>query len=185
MNEKWALVSEYIKGPTLTQLLQQNPKKSAEYLAVLCQLQQKLSACRPSGLPQVLQTLQSSVKKVALPANIHCRVHALLAGSRPGVQLYHGDLTPDNIILTPNGAPYLVDWAHAGLGTPILEAANSYLWLVQHTAFGAEYLTAVCAQNGLDSQEITNWLPCLAAAKFSTANAEKRDFLRQIIHGGK
>ena len=36
---KWAIISEYIKGKTLAQLMEENPEKKTEYLELLVKLQ--------------------------------------------------------------------------------------------------------------------------------------------------
>ena len=39
---KWAIVSEFIKGKTLAQLLEEDPEKKDEYLALLVDLQREM-----------------------------------------------------------------------------------------------------------------------------------------------
>ena len=38
---KWAIVSEFIKGKTLSQLMEENPEKKAEYIELLVDLDRK------------------------------------------------------------------------------------------------------------------------------------------------
>ena len=38
--------------------------------------------------------------------------------------LTHQDISPRNIILAPDGQPWLIDWAHAGAYPPVFESAG-------------------------------------------------------------
>jgi aminoglycoside phosphotransferase (APT) family kinase protein len=42
-------------------------------------------------------------------------------------KLCHGDFNPSNIIITPNGTPYILDWAHATQGNASADVARTYL----------------------------------------------------------
>ena len=50
---KWAIVSEYIKGKTLAQLMQEEPEKKEEYLKYLVELQMQVHEKRASGLTKL------------------------------------------------------------------------------------------------------------------------------------
>ena len=46
INDKWAIISEYIEGKTLEQLMKENPNKYNEYLELFVDLQLKMHAQR-------------------------------------------------------------------------------------------------------------------------------------------
>lgn len=46
VNEKWTVVSEYIKGRTLDRLISENPEKRYEYTEILVSLQKRIHAVR-------------------------------------------------------------------------------------------------------------------------------------------
>jgi aminoglycoside phosphotransferase (APT) family kinase protein len=75
-------------------------------------------------------------------ADLHRRLHVLAAGEdlRPtfgrtgsGDVLVHGDLHPDNVLLSPAG-PVVIDWANAGRGPAGADVADCWLLLASAEA---------------------------------------------------
>lgn len=70
-------------------------------------------------------------------ADLHRRLHAVPADAAlqarwgrpvPGDVLVHGDLHPDNVLLSPAG-PVVVDWSNAGRGPAGADVADAWLLL--------------------------------------------------------
>jgi aminoglycoside phosphotransferase (APT) family kinase protein len=61
-----------------------------------------------------------------------------------GPTLVHGDLRPDNILITSNGSAVLIDWAHATTGAPWLDLADiaAQLIIAGHHPADAEQIVA-------------------------------------------
>lgn len=62
-----------------------------------------------------------------------------------GPTLVHGDLRPDNILITSDGSAVLIDWAHTTTGAPWLDLADltAQLIIAGHHPAHAEHIVAV------------------------------------------
>ncbi|MDQ2750639.1 MAG: phosphotransferase [Actinomycetota bacterium] len=113
------LVMERLTGPTMLGAAQRRPWNLKRYGRMLASLHEQLHAiAAPPGLP-----------------------NAPMAGDR----LLHGDLHPDNIILTERG-PMVIDWANAARGDPAYDLADTWVVLSSANAPGSRLdrlLTAV------------------------------------------
>jgi thiamine kinase-like enzyme len=56
-------------------------------------------------------------------ANLEAEVAGLDAFSRPAAQPTHGDLWANNLLLSPAGVWYVIDWDGLGLGDPVMDWA--------------------------------------------------------------
>ena len=94
-------------------------------------------------------------------------------------KLCHGDLCPSNIILTPEGELYILDWAHATQGNASADVARTYLTfhLSGDAATAEQYLDLFCLKSGTDKRYIQKWMPIVAASQSVKGNLEERDFL--------
>jgi len=86
-------------------------------------------------------------------ADLHRRLHALAAGddlrptfgrTGPDDVLVHGDLHPDNVLLSPAG-PVVIDWANAGRGPAGADVADCWLLLASAEAPVGPVMRAVVA----------------------------------------
>lgn len=73
----------------------------------------------------------SPVELGLVHADLHRRLHAIPAPSgTPGSVVMHGDLHPENVILTPRG-PSVIDWRNAAEGPPEFDIATTAIILAQ------------------------------------------------------
>lgn len=63
-------------------------------------------------------------------AGLQTRLHALPPKTDPRSRILHGDLHPDNVVLTPRG-PVVIDWRNTTEGPPELDVALSAVILAQ------------------------------------------------------
>ncbi len=64
-------------------------------------------------------------------ADLHRRLHAIPAPSgTPGRVIMHGDLHPENVVLTPTG-PVVIDWSNAVEGTAAFDVAMTAVIFAQ------------------------------------------------------
>ena len=66
----------------------------------------------------------------------------------------HGDFNPGNIIITPEGKAYLLDWSHATQGNGSADAARTYLLfrLAGKDDWAVRYLNMFCDMNDVAKQ---------------------------------
>ena len=94
-------------------------------------------------------------------------------------KLCHGDFCPSNVLLTPDGKPYIIDWAHATQGNASADVARTYLTfhLSGDAATAEKYLNLFCEKSGTDKRYVQKWMPIVAASQSVKGNLEERDFL--------
>jgi thiamine kinase-like enzyme len=111
-------------------------------------------------------------------------LRARLEGMPKHRKLLHGDLCPSNIIITEDGTPYVIDWAHATRGNASADVARSYLvFCLNYDKETAEYyLDLFCKKSGTDKRYVQSWLPIVAASQLVKGKAEERDFLLSWIN---
>ena len=61
----------------------------------------------------------------------------------------HGDYNPSNIIITPEGKPFVLDWSHATQGNASADVARTYLLfkLEKKDALAEKYLDPLLPQD--------------------------------------
>jgi aminoglycoside phosphotransferase (APT) family kinase protein len=95
------LVMQRVDGPTMLSQLARKPWRVNAYATMLADLHQRLHTIRaPASLEQ------------------------LFGG---GVQLLHLDLQPENVVLSPDLGPVVLDWEWAAAGPPAADVAHTWL----------------------------------------------------------
>lgn len=179
IDDKWAIVSEYIKGKTLDRLMAENPDKKHEYMEMFVDLQIKVQSCTCPLLPKLKDKMSRKISQADLDATTRYDLHTRLEGMPRHNKLCHGDFNPGNIIITDDGTPYILDWSHATQGNASADVARTYLlfWLNGDIDGAEEYLDLFCAKSGTDKQYVQKWMPIVAASQSVKGNAKEREFL--------
>ena len=176
---KWAIVSEFIKGKTLSQLMEENPEKKAEYIGLLVDLQMGVHAKTSPLLNKLKDKMSRKIAATELDATTRYDLHTRLEGMPRHNKVCHGDFNPSNIIITGNGIPYILDWSHATQGNASADVARTYLlFRLNGDISGAEhYLDTFCKKSETSKQYVQKWIPIVAASLLVKANEMERGFL--------
>lgn len=124
---KWSLIWEYIEGETLEELMQKHPEKTDEYLELFVDLQIAMSKEKVPLLGHLRDKMHAKISASAFPATVRYDLHVRLDGLPRHKKLCHGDFQPSNVVITPDGTPYIIDWSHATQGNGSADAARTYL----------------------------------------------------------
>jgi Ser/Thr protein kinase RdoA (MazF antagonist) len=130
---RFGVVLERLDGPTLLQLSRSGAMRHEETGAILARLAR--SVHQTSAPPDVL-TLSDSMagglrlSDGTLPEQIATGILALIERLTPGDGLCHGDLHPDNVIMTAEG-PRLIDWGGATRAPAWLDLACCHVILAE------------------------------------------------------
>ena len=91
----------------------------------------------------------------------------------------HGDFNPSNVIITPEGVPYVLDWSHATQGNGAADAARTYLLFMLNGQkdLAEKYIKLYCFKSDTARQYINNWMPIVAASQSVKGNPEERELL--------
>ena len=168
---KWAIVSDYVEGKTLAQLMMENPDKKAEYMSLFVDLQLQAHAQTSPLLTLLRDKMKRKISQSGLDATSRYELHTRLEGMPKHRKLLHGDFNPKNIILKPDGSAWILDWAHATQGNASADAARTYLlfWLDGDISGAESYLDLFCLKSDTARQYVQKWIPLLRPARLSKA----------------
>ena len=122
---KWAIVSEYIKGKTLSQLMQEHPEKKDEYLRLFVETQLLVQSKTCPLLSRLKDKMNRKISQADLDATTRYDLHTRLEGMPKHNKVCHGDFRPSNVIISEDGTPYVIDWSHATQGNASADAART------------------------------------------------------------
>ena len=95
------LLLERVEGPTMMADIQRRP-------------------WRVAAQGKLLGELHSRLAQIPAPHGVRCPLGR-------GDRLVHGDFHPENVLLSPERGPVVIDWSNAGRGEPADDMANSYV----------------------------------------------------------
>ena len=182
---KWAIILDYIEGKTLQQLMDENPDKEEEYLNLFVDLQRSVFANKVPNLIKLKDKMQARISATnqVLEATTRYDLHTRLDSMPKHNNFLHGDFNPTNIIITKDGTPYIIDWAHATQGNSSADVAQSYLlfYLAGKKKLADKYLKLYCKKSDTAIQYVQRWIPIVAASRLSKAKAEEAELLHSWI----
>ena len=178
-NGKWAIISEYIKSKTLAQLMTENPDKFDEYLERFVDIQMEIHSKKAPLLTKLKDKMNRKINQADIDATTRYDLHTRLEGMPRHNKVCHGDFNPSNIIITDDGTPYIIDWAHATQGNASADVARTYLlfWLDGNIEGAKKYMELFCKKSNTARQYIEKWLPIVAASQSVKGNSEERELL--------
>ena len=180
---KWAIISEYITGSTLEELMEKNPDKIDEYLDMFVELQLKVHSKKCPLLNKLKDKMNRKINEADVNDNIRYELHTRLEGMPKHNKVCHGDFNPTNIVITESGIPYIIDWAHATQGNASADVARTYLLfsLEGKKEVAEKYLDLFCQKSKTEKKYVQKWLPIVAASQSVKGKPEERDFLHRWI----
>jgi len=179
---KWAIVTEFIEGSTLEALMNENPDKLDEYLEKFVDIQISIHDKRAPLLNKLKDKMQRKISESSLDATIRYELHSRLEGLPKHQKVCHGDFNPSNIIIKPDGTPFVLDWSHATQGNASADAARTYLLflLAGKDDVAEKYLKLFCTKTDTAKQYVQKWIPIVAASQLSKGNEKEREFLMHL-----
>ena len=176
---KWAIVTDFIQGKTLAQLIEEKPEKLSEYLELLVDLQISVHEKTCPMLNKLKDKMNRKISQTTLDATTRYELHTRLEGMPKHKKVCHGDFNPSNIIITADGTPYILDWAHATQGNASADVARTYLLfcLKGEEKLANEYLNLFCKKSNTAKQYVQKWVPIVAASQSVKGNEKEREFL--------
>ncbi len=176
---KWAIVSEYIKGKTLSQIMEEDPEGKDKYIELLVDLQLEVHSKKSPLLNKLKDKMNRKISQSELDATTRYDLHTRLEGMPKHTKVCHGDFNPSNIIIGENGTAYIIDWSHATQGNASADAARTYLlfWLAGDIEGAKKYLELFCKKSNTAKQYVEKWMPIVAASQSVKGNEKEREFL--------
>ena len=176
---KWAIVSEFIEGKTLAQLIEEDPDNKDDYLSLLVDLQLEMHSKTCTHLNKLKDKMNRKISESTLDATTRYELHTRLEGMPKHNKVCHGDFNPSNIIIAENGTPYILDWSHATQGNASADAARTYLlfWLNGDIEGAKKYLDLFSRKSNTAKQYIQKWMPIVEASQSVKGNEHERALL--------
>ena len=181
---KWAIVSDYIEGKTLSQLMAEDPERIDEYLELLVDVQMNIHSKKCPLLTKLKDKMHRKISSTTIDATTRYELHTRLEGMPKHNKVCHGDLWPSNIIITEDGTPYVIDWAHATQGNASEDVARTYLLfcLNGNNEVAEKYLDLFCKKSDTAKQYVQKWMPIVAASQSVKGNEKEREFLMSWVN---
>lgn len=181
---KWSISKEYIEGVTLASLMEAHPEKEDEYLSLFVNIQIEINALRVPMLPRFRDKTHARISASGYPQHVRYDLHMRVDGLPRHNKLCHGDLSPSNIVITPDGRHYVIDWTHATQGNASADTARAYLnfYLEGKEALAEKYLKLYCDKTGTDIRYIQGFLPIVAAAYSQKHHEKEAEFLSRWVN---
>lgn len=183
IGDKWAIVSEFIDGKTLAQLMEEEPDKKDFYFEMFVDLQILVQSKTCPRLNRLNDKMDMKISMTDLDAVTRYDLHARLENISRHNKVCHGDFNPSNVILTEEGTPYIIDWSHVTQGNAAADVARTYLLFVlkgeKETA--EKYLTMFCEKTNTEKEYVLKWLPIVAASQSVKGNEKERELLLSMV----
>ncbi|MCH5202664.1 MAG: phosphotransferase [Oscillospiraceae bacterium] len=176
----WAIVIDYIPGKTLQQLMEENPDKLDEYMDLFVDLQCKVLSKRSPKLRKIKDKMIGKMSECKIiDATQRYELQTRISSMPKHDKVCHGDFNPSNIIITPDGEPYIIDWSHATRGNASADAARTYLLFVLEGKedLAKKYITTFSKKADIPLQLIQKWMPVVAASQSLKGKEEEMEIL--------
>jgi len=181
INNRWAIVTEFIEGKTLSQLSKEDPASIGACLERLVDIQLEMHKFSSVKLRHNTDKMHAYISLSGLDATTRYELHTRLSSLPRHSKLCHGDFWPSNVMITPSDEAYVIDWAHATSGNASADAARSYLMF--HIAGEPEraekYLDLFCRKSDTARQYVQKWMAIVAAGQLSKNKPEEKEFLQR------
>ena len=179
MENRWALISEYIEGKSLDELMNEHPEKQEEYMNMFIEIQLNILSKKSPMLNNLKEKMKRKIAETDLSDTIKYDLNTRLESMPKHNNVCHGDFNPSNIIIKEDGTAYIIDWAHASQGNSSADAARTYLIfnLEGKNELAEKYINLFSEKSGISKANIQRWIPIVAAAHLSKASEEEKTFL--------
>lgn len=184
LENRWALISEYIEGIPLDKLMEEHPEKEDEYLELFVNTQLNILNQRAPLLGRIKDKMKRKlVNAKNIPNNTKYDLLHRLEGMPVEDAVCHGDYNPSNIIIKENGEIFIIDWSHVTQGSPVFDAARTYLLFNMEAKINLaeKYIDLFAVKSGVAKREILRCVPIVAATQMTKGKEDEQEFLGKWI----
>ena len=184
IENRWALVLDYVEGKTLAELMAEHPEKMEEYLNLFVDIQLEILSYNVPLLSRIKDKFSRKIKAADLDDAVKYELLQRLEGMKNHAKLCHGDFNPSNIIITESGEHYIIDWAHVTQGNASADVARTYLLfaLEGKNEIADKYINLFASKSGIEVRHIQRWIPIVAATQLTKGKQEEKEFLTKWIN---
>ena len=181
---KWVIRLEYIPGKTLKDLMDENPDKIDEYLALFVRIQKEIFTKQAPLLNKIKDKFNRKISASRFDATTRYELHTRLDSMKDHKKICHGDFTPSNIIITPGEDYYILDWSHVTQGNAAADAARTYMLfcLKGQDEIAEKYLDLFCKETDTAKQYVQRWMPIVACTQSVKGKENEQEFLDRWVN---
>ncbi len=181
---KWAIITDYIEGKTLADMMRDDPEDPDKYLEKFVDIQLEVQSKSCPLLRMLKDKMNKKICETDFDATTRYDLHMRLEAMPKHAKLCHGDFNPSNIIITEDGTPYVLDWSHATQGNASADAARTYLLfrLAGENEIADKYMSLFCEKSNTAEAYVRKWLPIVAASQSVKGIEGEREFLRKWVN---
>lgn len=181
---KWAIVSEFIEGTSLEQLMENEPEKTDYFMELFTDLQLEVSKKRCPMMCRFSDKVTEKIRRSDIRATLRYDLYTRLRSMEPGNDLCHGDFVPSNIIIGPDGKKNIIDWSHSSVGPAPADAAKTYLILkvTKKDNLAEKYIKLYSEKSKVSEAEIKKWIPLAAASYGIKGSDDEKRFIDACIN---
>ena len=184
IEDKWSIVTEYIEGPTLHQLMEENPNKIDEYLEKLVEIQMEVHTKQAPLLNKLKDKLSRKIANAPIDDTTKYDLQTKLKVLPKHIKVCHGDFHPANIIVNRNGKWYILAWSHATQGNASADVAHTYIEFLGEgkEEIAKKYLNLYCEKSQTSLSYVQGWMSIIAAARLEkVVDEDKKNFLLTFV----
>ena len=183
IENRWALVTEFIEGTPLDVLMREHPEKEDEYLNLFIDIQLEIMSKKVPTLNRLKDKYKRKLSEADIDDTTRYELLQRLEGTKNHDKLCHGDFNPSNVIINENGEYSIIDWAHATQGNASADVAKTFLLfsLNGQSELAEKYLNLFTEKSGLEKRGIQRWIPIVAAVQLKKGGDENIEFLKKWI----
>lgn len=180
---QWAINMDYIKGPTLAQLMKENPSQSQDYITQMVDLQLEIQSKKSPLLNKLKDKLANQIQSLdCIDDIVKYELLTRLDGMPKHDKVCHGDFEPRNIIVSGDKM-YTLDWIHASQGNASADVARTYLlFSLTQPDLADFYLDTFCKKTNTKKHYVQQWLPIVAAAQLTKNKPNEKELLMKWIN---
>lgn len=184
IENRWALISEHIEGTPLDKLMKEHPEKEEEYMNLFVDTQLTILGERAPLLSRIKDKMKRKITTTNIIDNsIKYELLQRLEGMPTEYAVCHGDFNPSNVIIKEDGKIYVIDWAHVTQGSPVFDAARTYLLfcLDEKEEIAEKYINLFEEKSGIKKKDILRCVPIVACTQKMKGVPKEQDLLEKWI----
>lgn len=194
------LLFEWIKGESMLKFIEDKPWKIVYYAKKMARLSAEIHKGRTSQLPLQKDIIENAIRQSEplLDDNTE-KIVKYLHSLPDGESICHGDLHPDNIIISDKDT-IAIDWSNAYVGNPLGDVARTCLLLrtpfipseisttmtivfkLAKRLIDSAYLKEYLKLTGIGYKDIDAWILPIAAARLQEKVPAEEKWLLDIIN---
>lgn len=179
----WSIVSDYVEGKTLQQIMEEDPENLAKYMREFVALQLQVHSRKAPLLTKLKDKWDGKIIALtAISATVRYELRTRLSSMPKHTKVLHGDFNPTNIIVDKKGGYHILDWSHATQGNASADAATTYLLFALQDQKKADlYMDTFCEMSDTAKQYVQRWLPITAAARLEKGIPAEKELLESWL----